>query len=431
MQLLANGIRMENGDLQGVKRMLLFWLPALYAYAMVMWYVQPLSTVMAYANSFLMCFVFLVALLPYFNRTWCQKYYPQLVFVSLLLVAQYTILATSMAQFHFLYLAVSCLVLFGSLVLLPNISYGILFGTLFFVHYYAQIRLGELAPAQRGQMFMVLSMALLGAVFLVALQHNLQLQKARLEHKMKLRTKDLERRAKELVRKNKELEEFAYVVSHDMKSPLRNVHSLGSWVREDLDAGAYGQAASNMQLLLDQVGQMDLLVDGILKYSLGIEKKKVTQFLDLNQLVDELIKANNAKKVHIEKDSSLPRLLMDKVQMLQVFQNLVQNAIKYNDKPMALINIGVVDEVDRFKFYVRDNGMGISKEHYGRIFKLFQKLGKENGRNSSGIGLAVVKKIVHKNGGEVWLESTEGKGTTFYFTLYKEDVTPNFGAKNQ
>lgn len=425
--------KMDDVELKSSKPIFLLLAPGLYVYSLVIGYLSPERLEIPWMREVFSLYFMVVAVIPIFFKLWSKNYFGYVVFVSMTLFAHYLIYTAALNAFHLNYLLGAYIVLFGGILLLAHRTFILLYTFSSFVHLFFQVRSSNLPSEDMGSILLSLATIFLFSFFIqndfIRYKFKLRKQNSDLEAKIKLRTKDLEKRARELSIKNRELEEFAYVVSHDIKSPLRNIHSLGAWILEDMNDGRAEQGKSHLQLLMDQVAQMDLLVDGILKYALGIEKKTVTELLDLNHVVDGLIRANNSDTVIIDKDSSLPRVLVDRTQMLQVFQNLVQNAIKYNDKPLVYINIGVVDEVDRFKFYVQDNGMGIAADHYERIFKLFQKLDANTRQDSSGIGLAVVKKIVGKNGGEIWLESKEGEGTTFFFTLYKEDVISNFGTK--
>jgi two-component system sensor kinase FixL len=217
---------------------------------------------------------------------------------------------------------------------------------------------------------------------------------------------------------NEELKNFAYVVSHDLKAPLRAISSLAYWVSTDYADKFDDEGRENMRLLINRVRRMDGLIDGILLYSRVGRVRETIMEVDLNRLVREVTDSlAPPENISIIIETSLPTILTEPTRIQQVFQNLLSNAIKYMDKPDGRIRINCVREVDHWKFCVADNGPGIKQQHFVKIFQLFQTLAPRDRVESSGVGLALVKKIVEMYGGHVWVESTPGEGSAFFFTL--------------
>ena len=220
---------------------------------------------------------------------------------------------------------------------------------------------------------------------------------------------------------NKELKEFAYIVSHDLKAPLRAISQLTHWISEDYSEAFDDDGKKQMDLILKRVKRMDGLIEGILRYSrIGRIREKEGR-LDLNLIVKNIIDAlSPPDNVKIIIENELPDVLRDSVRMEQVFQNLIGNAIKFMDKEEGIIKVGCADEGAFWKFSVSDNGPGIDKRYHDKIFRIFQTLVPRDEHESTGIGLTLVKKIIKLYGGSIWVESETGCGTTFFFTLPKK-----------
>uniref|UniRef100_UPI00356A38F7 sensor histidine kinase n=1 Tax=Muriicola sp. TaxID=2020856 RepID=UPI00356A38F7 len=222
----------------------------------------------------------------------------------------------------------------------------------------------------------------------------------------------------ELEESNKGLQEYAHIVSHDLKSPLRSISALATWLYDDYkdkldDAGIY-----NLQMMQEKVEGMDKLIDGILKYSSIKSESLENSPVDLNTVVNEIREIIFIPDhVNVIIMDPLPTLEADATKMHQLFQNLIGNAVTNIDKEEGIVAIGVKEEKDHWEFYIRDNGVGIPEEYHEKIFKIFQSIGNEE--RSTGIGLSIVKKIIDLYQGEIWLESEVGQGTTFFFTLKK------------
>ncbi|WP_298343044.1 ATP-binding protein [uncultured Algibacter sp.] len=230
--------------------------------------------------------------------------------------------------------------------------------------------------------------------------------------------KQREKLLEELGHQNQELSDYAHMVSHDLKSPLRSIDALTAWISEDYKEKLDKNGRESLILIRNNVEKMDTLISGILDYS--TINKNQTEFyeVDIDKLVDNIMSTMLVPQhINIEKANKLPVVKGDKFRLQQLFQNLIDNAIKYNDKSEGRIEIGVTDDDTFWKFFVKDNGKGIEKTYFDKIFKTFQKL--ENNPESSGIGLSIVKKIVILYGGDIWVESELQSGTTFYFTLKK------------
>ena len=224
---------------------------------------------------------------------------------------------------------------------------------------------------------------------------------------------------KDLESSNEGLQEYAHIVSHDLKSPLRSISALVSWLEEDFGDKLGPAGLSQLTLMQDKIASMDQLITGILRYSsIGSEKARF-EICPTLKLVQQL-KATIywPEQIALRFNGTMPSINADKTQLQQLFQNLLSNAISHMDKPKGQIEIGYNDLGDLHEFSVKDNGIGIPKAYKEKIFEIFETL--ESGKGSSGIGLSIVKKIVQLHGGTIWVKSEYGAGATFYFTIKKD-----------
>jgi len=255
------------------------------------------------------------------------------------------------------------------------------------------------------------------------LARQASLKMGQLEQMVKERTE----RQTELIIKvdniNKELKDFASIVSHDLKAPLRGIKSLATWILDDCSDKLGEQANEQMNLLLGRVERMYNLIDGVLQYSRAgrTEEKPVQVNLEdfIPEAIDMLVPPEN---ISITIENSMPVIECTETHVMQLFQNLLSNAIKYMDKPQGQIKVGCVEQDGFWKFSIADNGPGIEEKYFEKIFKMFHALSVSEDFEGTGVGLTIAKKIVELYGGSIWVESKIGKGSTFFFTLPKQEM---------
>ncbi|SFN69597.1 PAS domain S-box-containing protein [Nitrosospira briensis] len=217
---------------------------------------------------------------------------------------------------------------------------------------------------------------------------------------------------------NEELRSFAYVVSHDLKAPLRAIGALADWLSTDYADKFDEEGKEHMRLLVSRVHRMGNLIDGILQYSRVGRVRETPVAVDVGEMVQDVIDLlDPPPNVTITVENALPTVVIEPTRIQQIFQNLLSNAIKYMDKPLSEIRIACSAQGEQWKFSVTDNGPGIESRHFEKIFQLFQTLAPRDRIESTGVGLALVKKIVEMYGGHIWIESAVGEGSTFFFTL--------------
>jgi signal transduction histidine kinase len=219
---------------------------------------------------------------------------------------------------------------------------------------------------------------------------------------------------KELEQRNISLSDYAHIVTHDLKAPLRNLNTLFHWLKEDLDVKP--ESEDLLEKMGTNIDKMDKLIKGIFEYSQLDYLTEKKELVDFEKVINELsnyFKANH--EVEIVNDLKCASFIGDETKIKQLFQNLIHNAIRYNDKEKCIINIQCIKETNELLFTFKDNGIGIEEKYYDKIFKVFQKL--TDRPDSTGIGLAIVKKIIKSYNGKIWVESEVGKSTTFLFTL--------------
>jgi signal transduction histidine kinase len=257
---------------------------------------------------------------------------------------------------------------------------------------------------------------------------NVMNQKEQLEGIVDERTQQLKHYAENLKKINSELDQFAYVASHDLKAPLRAIANLSKWIEEDISDVLTPDARKQMDLLRGRVRRMEALIEGILEYSRIGRVTVESSNLDVAELLEETVETlapPEGFKVNI--GPGMPSLRTSRVQLSQVFANLIGNAIKYRSHDNGCVEIAVNDEGDYFQFSVTDDGPGIPEAFHGKVFQIFQTLQARDTLESTGVGLALVKKIVEGQGGNVTLCSSKGEGATFRFTWPKR--LPNDDAR--
>ena len=219
---------------------------------------------------------------------------------------------------------------------------------------------------------------------------------------------------------NQELDHFAYVTSHDLKAPLRAIANLSEWIEEDLEDRLDADTQHQMNLLRGRVHRMENLINGLLEYSRVGRIKEEAKAVNLKELLAEIIDSlAPPENFTIEVSPEMPTLVAESLPLQQVFSNLISNAIKHCDCHDARITITVEDKGDYYQFAVADNGVGIAREYHDKIFTIFQTLKARDTKESTGIGLSIVKKIVEAQKGKIGVESQVGEGASFWFTWKK------------
>jgi len=222
---------------------------------------------------------------------------------------------------------------------------------------------------------------------------------------------------------NKELDQFAYIVSHDLKAPLRAINNLAEWIAEDLEEVMTDDNRKNISLLRGRISRMEALINGILQYSRAGRMKANSVAIPMNDFVQDIVfNLAPPERFVVQIQENLPTIEGEKVAIEQVFSNFISNAIKYNNNENPVIRIGYEDRGPVHCFYVEDNGPGIAPEFHEKVFAIFQTLQARDSVESTGVGLAIVKKIIEEKGGSVWLESALGQGSKFLCTFPKADM---------
>ncbi|MEM7553108.1 MAG: ATP-binding protein [Cyanobacteria bacterium P01_A01_bin.84] len=260
-------------------------------------------------------------------------------------------------------------------------------------------------------------------------QSNQALKEAKtdLEERVSNRTRELEivnrkllHLNQELTRSNQELEQFGYIVSHDLREPLRMVTSFSKLLAQRYSGQLDAEADQIINFAVDGAERMESLIQDLLAYSRVDSQGRKFQSVNCEELLDRAlsnlhlaIKETNAQIIR----DALPTVVGDGTQLIQLFQNLIANALKYHGTELPIIQIGVTAELEQWLFWVKDNGIGIDPQYSDRIFQIFQRLHTRQEYPGTGTGLAICHKIIKRHQGKIWVESEVGEGATFYFTL--------------
>jgi len=240
-------------------------------------------------------------------------------------------------------------------------------------------------------------------------------------------------REKEMLRKsledlgnlNRELDEYTYIVSHDLKAPLRSIQAFAEFLSNDASSKLNEEEREYLLRVIRASKRMEELIEDLLMLSRVNRKFLEVELIDLNEMIkgietdlEALIVEKGAKVIY----DDLPKIEGHRIWLQQLFSNLISNSLKFNKSSTPKIRIGFEDHYDYYLFHVKDNGIGIEEKDYEKIFKLFQRLHTTEEYPGTGAGLTICKKIVESYGGKIWVESRRGAGSTFYFTIPKNGI---------
>lgn len=231
----------------------------------------------------------------------------------------------------------------------------------------------------------------------------------------------LKKTAGDLARINKQLEQFVYIVAHDLKSPLSGIVTMLSVLEHDSTIVKHDRIKSYVDLMSNAANHLASMITSILEYSRQSIEQQAMEDVNVKEMVTQITKLlYPPAHIKIKVDSKLPVMRTRKFKLMQVFQNLISNAIKYNDKPEGMIEVGCLDKGNCYEFYVRDNGQGVSEKDQASLFKLFQTgSNKSNADSSTGVGLNLLKVLVEEQGGQIGVFSEPGNGSRFWFEWMK------------
>jgi signal transduction histidine kinase len=225
-----------------------------------------------------------------------------------------------------------------------------------------------------------------------------------------------------LEKNNKELDQFAYVVAHDLKAPLRGISNLAEWIEEDIKGKVNPETDQNLKMLRSRVSKLENLIQGILIYAKAGKTKSNPEYIDTKPFIEEIIALLHPPKNSIIKfEGTWPTIKTDPIRFHQIVSNLISNSIKYNDKDQIVISLSCVVNGETFSFSITDNGNGIEEEYHEKIFQLFQTLANNDENSSTGIGLSIVKNIIDELGGKIKVESKLNVGSKFTFELPQKE----------
>lgn len=235
-----------------------------------------------------------------------------------------------------------------------------------------------------------------------------------IEHK----AEELTRLTRDLEQSNRELDQFAYVASHDLKAPLRGIANLITWIEEDIGDRITGESREHMHLLKGRVNRMEGLIEGVLAYSRAGRVRERIETVDVGALIAETVELlAPPATMTVSIAPGMPTIRSERTPLQQVFINLIGNAIKYSGRDDARIDIRAQPDGENcHRYTVADNGMGIAPQYHEKVWEIFQVLAPRDRVEGTGIGLSVVRKLVETRGGRAWLESQPKRGTAFHFT---------------
>lgn len=374
-------------------------------------------------------FTVIPLILTYYNKTNIAKWFFNIAFTFIITGMICTHGWNLKADYTYLIFAITTILFFDKTwhqILMISFLIASYFFSKFYIHNFPQPYEGHVTIINSSVVFI----GMIGATALVILkfrneseQYEKSLQNAfkRLQEKQN----EIEKQNNELEKINKELERFAYISSHNLKTPVRTIKSFADLMKRDLNRGKTEHLQEYLGFVQQGASQMQLLITDILEYS-KFNKQNLIELseVDLNKMIYFIYKQSQtiSENQIALTTTNLPILYTNQTFLTAVFQNLIENSVKYNDNEIIEINIDYMLSNNKHVFKISDNGIGIDEKYFDKIFNMFERLHNSENYNGSGIGLAMSKKILERLNGEIWVESTVGKGSTFTIELPQENL---------